>query len=105
MAKDQDYEATVAKGTKLPQMMLASDPKGNLQSTFQDVEQIVKNGYNEGEEDTFEISCISTPLLLLGASDKMIEDGGQNMRTYRTHDEDCGINGVFFPVHIPSSIQ
>jgi hypothetical protein len=100
MAKDQDYEAAVAKGTKLLQLMLASDPKGSLQSAFKDVEQMVENGYNEGEEDTFEISCISAPLLELGASDKMIKDGGQNIRTCRTHDEDRVINGVSYDVRI-----
>jgi hypothetical protein len=98
MAKDQDYEATVVKGTKLLRLVQASDTKATLQSKFKDEKELERNGYTRHEDGTFEIACIRDVLRELGANDKMEEDGGDNVRTYHIHDHDCIIDGVVYPV-------
>jgi hypothetical protein len=99
MAKDQDYEAAVVKGTKLLRLIQASDTKATLQSKFKDEKELAKNGYTKHEDGTFEIACIRDVLRDLGVNDdKMEKDGGDNIRTYRIHDRDSVIDGVVYPV-------
>jgi hypothetical protein len=100
MAKDQDYEAAVVKGTKLLRQIQASNTKATLQSKFKDEKELEMNGYTKHEDGTFEIACIPDVLRELGASDKMEEDGADNVRTYHLHDHDSVIDGVVYPVSL-----
>jgi hypothetical protein len=98
MARDQDFEATVAKCTKLLRQFQASDAKATLQTEFKDVRELDWNGYEKHEGGAFEIECTEDAIRELGVDDKMEEDGEDSIRTYHIHDYDSLINGVVYHV-------
>ena len=62
MAKDQDYEAAVEKGTKLLQM-LTKKTKTSIESAFKHTKELAQHGYYlETNQTSFEIECTAKAL-------------------------------------------
>ncbi|RYN55588.1 hypothetical protein AA0114_g3153 [Alternaria tenuissima] len=92
MAKDQDYEAAVEKGTKLLQM-LTKKTKTSIESAFKHTKELAQHGYYlETNQTSFEIECTARALRDLNVNHKMIYDGGENT-----------IRGYFSQVSNPSA--
>lgn len=88
---DQDYEAAVVKGTRLLQILATKD-KTQLQSAYEDVKELAQHGYLLKPQDkSFEIDCIANALCDLGVSDKMVYEGGENIKTHHVHDRDGAV--------------
>ncbi|CAN9220242.1 unnamed protein product [Alternaria alternata] len=110
MARDQDYEAAVEKGTKLLQM-LTKKTKTSIESTFKHTKELAQHGYHLQTNQTgFEIECTAKALRDLNVNHKMIYDGGENVRTHHQHgvytaetDENKTIRGYFSQVSNPSA--
>ena len=85
MAKDQDYEAAVEKGTKLLQM-LTKKTKTSIESALKHTRELAQHGYYlETNQTSFEIECTARALRDLNVNHKMIYDGGENVRTHHQH--------------------
>ncbi|CAN9222284.1 unnamed protein product [Alternaria alternata] len=110
MARDQDYEAAVEKGTKLLQM-LTKKTKTSIESAFKHTKELAQHGYHLQTNQTgFEIECTAKALRDLNVNHKMIYDGGENVRTHHQHgvytaetDENKTIRGYFSQVSNPSA--
>jgi hypothetical protein len=85
MARDQDYEAAVEKGTKLLQMS-TKKTKTSIESAFKHSKESAQHGYHlETNQTSFEIEYIAKALGGLNIDHKMIYDGGKNVRTHHQH--------------------
>jgi hypothetical protein len=85
MAKDQEYEAAVEKGTRLLQM-LTEKSKTFVESAFKNKEELGQYGYHlEPKQTDFEIECVAKALRDLNINDKMTYDGGENVRIHHVH--------------------
>lgn len=85
MAKDQDYEAAVEKGTELLQM-LTKKTKTSIESAFKHTKELAQHGYYlETNQTSFEIECTAKALRDLNVNHKMIYDGGENVRIHHQH--------------------
>ncbi|CAI9628589.1 unnamed protein product [Alternaria burnsii] len=92
MAKDQDYEAAVEKGTKLLQMLIKKTKK-STESAFKHTKELAQHGYYlETNQTSFEIEYTAKALRDLNVNHKMMYDGGENT-----------IRGYFSQVSNPSA--
>lgn len=113
MAKDQDYERAVEKGTELLQLMLADDakagqlldpPQRSIQSEFTSVQHLAVFEYT-GQRTT---SCVlsggevlrrlSIALLALGIDPRMTCEGGASFLVEHKHSEERVADGNECPV-------
>jgi hypothetical protein len=97
MAKDEEYEAAVAKGNILLQMMLADDrnagqllntPQASAQSTFTSVEDLATKEYTVSQW-TYDyeniMSRLQPALQYLEVDDKMTSQAGKNIMITHKH--------------------
>ncbi|CAN9217666.1 unnamed protein product [Alternaria sp. RS040] len=85
MAKDQDYEAAVEKGTKLLQMLIKKTKK-STESAFKHTKELAQHGYYlETNQTSFEIEYTAKALRDLNVNHKMMYDGGENVRTHHQY--------------------
>jgi hypothetical protein len=97
MAKDEEYEAAVAKGTVSLQMMLADDrkagqllkpPQSSMQSTHTSVDELASSGYGitqlTWEYDGI-MSRLQPALRALRVDDKMTSAEGRHVLISQEH--------------------
>lgn len=97
MTKDVEYGTAVEKGSKLLQMMLASDhkagqllspPQSSAQSVFNSVADLEVYGYEEYRSlEGFSTQRLHMALHALGLNDRMACDGGKNFLIYHNHSQ------------------
>jgi hypothetical protein len=93
MTKDQDYETAVEKGTKLLKI-LTEKTKAPLQSEFKHAEELAQHGYRlEPQQTDFEIECVAEALRDLNVDERMVYDGGKNVRIHHIHNNAEKIEG------------
>jgi hypothetical protein len=116
MAKDEAYEAAVAKGTQLLRMLstdyaktaqLLSLPKACARSAFTSVEDLDKHGYIKHQKAQLDDGTVMSRLARasrdLSVDNKMVSDGGKNIIIRHAHTENRRIEGAEYTVSQRSS--
>jgi hypothetical protein len=111
ITKDEAYEAAVAKGTQLLQMLstdyaetaqLLSLPKVCARNAFTSVEDLAKHGYIEHQkaqlDDRTVMSRLAKALQGLSVDDKIVSNRGKNIIISYAHMENRMIEGTEYTV-------
>lgn len=111
MAKDEEYEAAIDKGSQLLEMLLSTSSKSKqsqalppkaIKTKLTTVEDLSKYGYMDDLTSTKSgrriLKRFEPALQALNINTEMAVDGGNSILIEHQHLEDCTIDEVLYPV-------